>query len=275
MMFVTKTLFCRLAATRSGARAPALRCASRLNGALGIRQRLTLLVVLLGLPGCQQKMAHQPSYRPLQASDFFADGRASRPLEPGTIARRNSYQNDPQLDSGRIDDGGEAARFADLVGPRQALGVLAAAAVATNAPTRYFDTFPFQLSQDDLNRGRERFNIFCAVCHDRLGTGNGVVVQRGFPKPPSYLTDRSRGLQFQGVQVSLREAPVGYLFEVVTRGFGAMPAYAAQVPPRDRWLIVAYIRALQQRDTPVPLQDLPPEERQQIEKKLNGGEGKE
>jgi mono/diheme cytochrome c family protein len=92
---------------------------------------------------------------------------------------------------------------------------------------------PFPVTEEVLQRGRERFNIYCSPCHSRLGDGNGMIVQRGFQHPPSYHTDR------------LRKAPLGYFFEVMTQGFGAMPDYAEQVPPRDRWCIVAYIRALQ------------------------------
>ena len=95
------------------------------------------------------------------------------------------------------------------------------------------DYMPFAVTQDVLARGRERFNIYCAPCHSRTGDGNGVIVQRGFRAPPSYHTER------------LRKAPLGYFFDVMTNGFGAMPEYASQVPPRDRWDIVAYIRALQ------------------------------
>lgn len=95
------------------------------------------------------------------------------------------------------------------------------------------DYMPFPVTQDVLARGRERFNIYCSPCHSRLGDGNGMIVQRGFRAPPSYHTER------------LRKAPLGYFFDVMTHGFGAMPEYATQIPPRDRWCIVAYIRALQ------------------------------
>ena len=98
-------------------------------------------------------------------------------------------------------------------------------------------TFPFAITRADLDRGQERFNIYCAPCHGRTGEGNGMVVQRGFKAPPSYHIDR------------LRTAPVGYFFDVITNGFGAMPDYSAQVTPEDRWLIVAYIRALQLTET--------------------------
>ena len=95
------------------------------------------------------------------------------------------------------------------------------------------DYMPFAVTEGVLARGRERFNIYCSPCHSRLGDGNGMIVQRGYRTPPSYHTDR------------LRKAPLGYFFDVMTNGFGAMPDYASQIPPRDRWCIVAYIRALQ------------------------------
>jgi hypothetical protein len=95
------------------------------------------------------------------------------------------------------------------------------------------DYMPFPVTEDVLKRGQERFNIFCSPCHSRLGDGNGMIVQRGYRQPPSYHIER------------LRKAPLGYFFDVMTNGFGAMPDYASQIPPRDRWCIVAYIRALQ------------------------------
>jgi len=95
------------------------------------------------------------------------------------------------------------------------------------------DYMPFPVTEAVLARGRERFNIYCSPCHSRLGDGNGMIVQRGFRTPPSYHTER------------LRKAPLGYFFDVMTNGFGAMPEYASQIPPRDRWAIVTYIRALQ------------------------------
>jgi mono/diheme cytochrome c family protein len=95
------------------------------------------------------------------------------------------------------------------------------------------DYMPFPVTEDVLAHGRERFNIYCAPCHSRTGDGNGMIVQRGLRPPPSYHTER------------LRKAPLGYFFDVMTNGFGAMQDYASQIPPRDRWTIVAYIRALQ------------------------------
>jgi mono/diheme cytochrome c family protein len=114
------------------------------------------------------------------------------------------------------------------------------------------DLFPMPVTADLMARGRERFNVFCAPCHGRTGQGNGMVVQRGFRAPPSYHEER------------LRNAPVGYYFDVMTHGFGAMPDYAAQVPVADRWAIAAYIRALQlsQRAT---VDDVPPERRAELD----------
>ena len=108
--------------------------------------------------------------------------------------------------------------------------------------------FPMPVTAEVMARGQERFNVFCSPCHGRTGQGNGMVVQRGFRAPPSYHEDR------------LRNAPVGYFFDVMTHGFGAMQDYAAQVPVADRWAIAAYIRALQysQRAT---VDDVPVDQR--------------
>ena len=112
--------------------------------------------------------------------------------------------------------------------------------------------FPFPITPDVLDRGRSRYEIYCSPCHGYVGDGDGVVPQRGFDFPPSYHSDR------------LRQAPVGHFFDVVTNGFGSMPSYAAQVPVRDRWAIIAYIRALQLSQH-ATLDDLPPDARAQLE----------
>ncbi len=113
------------------------------------------------------------------------------------------------------------------------------------------DTFPFPVTRDVILRGQERFNVYCSPCHGRLGDGEGMIVRRGYRHPPSYHIDR------------LRKVPNGYIFDVITNGFGAMPDYAAQVAPRDRWAIVAYIRALQ-LSRHATLADVPPEDRRQL-----------
>jgi mono/diheme cytochrome c family protein len=171
------------------------------------------------LAGCQQQMADQPRYEPLQRSTFFGDERSARPLPPGTVAR--GHLNADQAFYTGMSGGTPVA------------------------------TFPLRVTPEVLARGRERFDIFCAPCHGRTGNGDGMVVRRGFRPPPSYHVDR------------LRQAPVGHFFDVMTKGFGAMPDYAAQVPPRDRWAIAAYIRALQLSQH-ATLADVPPAERKQL-----------
>jgi mono/diheme cytochrome c family protein len=169
--------------------------------------------------GCQQKMADQPRYDPLTRSAFFGDERSARPLVEGTVAR-GQLRTDEHLYSGK--DRGKLV-----------------------------DTFPFPVTRQVLERGQERFNIFCSPCHDRVGNGQGMVVRRGYRAPPSYHIDR------------LRQAPVGHFFQVMTSGFGAMPDYAQQISPEDRWAIVAYIRALQLSQH-AALSDVPGEQRQQL-----------
>ena len=165
-------------------------------------------------------MHDAPRYEPLEASTFFADGRASRTLVANTVAR-GTLREDEHLYAGKID------------------GQLA-------------DTFPMPVTAEVMARGRERFNVFCSPCHGRTGQGNGMVVQRGFRAPPSFHEER------------LRNAPVGYFFDVMTNGFGAMQDYASQVPVADRWAIAAYIRALQfsQRAT---VDDVPAERRAELD----------
>ncbi len=165
-------------------------------------------------------MADQPRYKPLARSEFFGDERSARPLVEGTVAR-GDLEADEQFYTGK-----------------------------TNG--KLVDTFPFPITEKALRRGQERFNIYCAPCHDRAGTGQGMIVKRGYRAPPSYHIDR------------LRSAPVGYFFEVITRGFGLMPDYAQQVPPADRWAIIAYIRALQLSQN-AKLADVPEGERQKLE----------
>ena len=113
------------------------------------------------------------------------------------------------------------------------------------------DAFPLAVTPELLARGRERFDIYCSVCHGKLGDGNGMVAQRGFRHPPTYHSER------------LRQAPVGHFYDVMTNGFGAMPDYSAQIPPRDRWAIIAYIRALQLSQN-APASELPAEMREKL-----------
>jgi hypothetical protein len=184
---------------RSNFRAATAAVAKRSRGrafALGCLGAAALL-----LCGCRLDMHIQPKYLPYEPTDFFGDGRSERQPVPGTVAR------------GQL-------RLDELMFTGRENGVVA-------------DKFPFPITKADLDRGRERYNVYCTPCHDYSGTGRGMIVQRGFPQPPSYHIQR------------LRDAPAGHFFEVMTNGFGAMYSYAARVEPADRWRIAAYIRVLQ------------------------------
>ena len=159
------------------------------------------LATMFVMAGCREDMQDQPRFKPLAMSDFYTDLRSARPPVEGTVARGQLHA-DSYFYTGRVG----------------------------SSPGDYM---PFPVTQAVLDRGRERFDIYCSPCHSRLGDGNGMVPQRGFRRPPSYHTER------------LRKAPLGYFFDVMTNGFGAMPDYRSQIPEHDRWCIVAYIRALQ------------------------------
>jgi mono/diheme cytochrome c family protein len=192
-----------------------------------IKQAGAMICALLILTGCAQQMADQPRVDPLDASDFFPDGQSARPLLPDTVAR-SSLHTDELLYTGKL--GGKIA-----------------------------DVFPFPVTDALLARGQARYDIFCSECHDRAGTGNGLVVQRGFSHPPSFHIDR------------LRAAPVGYLFDVITNGLRAMPAYSIQISAQDRWAIIAYVRALQLGQH-APLADVPTDQRAQLDQ-AGAGQG--
>jgi hypothetical protein len=167
----------------------------------GVFTAAALLALTLAT-ACRLDMQVQPRQNPLSHSDFFADQRSERPPVEGTIARGQLHE-DAYFYTGKI--GGNPG-----------------------------DAMPFPVTKEVLERGRERYNIYCAPCHSRVGDGNGFVPSRGFPrKPPSFHIER------------LQKAPIGYMYDVITEGFGIMPDYASQIPVRDRWDIVAYVKALQ------------------------------
>jgi cytochrome c553 len=169
---------------------------------LGSFAKHTAVIALACLAlACRQDMHDAPRYEPLEASGFFASGGSARTLVANTVPR-GFLREDELLYTGK-----ESGQFANV--------------------------FPMPVTPAVMARGQERYNVFCSPCHGRTGTGNGMIVQRGFRQPPSYHEQR------------LREAPAGYFFDVMTNGFGAMQDYASQVPVADRWAIAAYIRALQ------------------------------
>jgi mono/diheme cytochrome c family protein len=222
-----------------------------------------LLLLAALATGCQQKMADQPSLRPYQPNPFFSDASSARPLPDGVVAREWVRPSDSLLTGLRAGARGGPA-------PPGQKGTSVPPADAPTDPARFADAFPFDLTRADLDRGRERYTIYCAVCHDPVGNGKGKIPERGYVKPPNFHTDASRGFALYRQTVPLRTAPVGYLFAVVTRGYGAMPRYEAQIPPRDRWRIVAYVRALQISQH-AELDSLPAEQRRAVEAELGGG----
>jgi mono/diheme cytochrome c family protein len=184
-----------------------------------------VLLVLL-FSGCDRlDMYDQPRYEPLEASDFFADGLSARPPVEGTIAR-GALKEDEPFYTGKA--GGELVSQIPAAAYRATYE-----REAREFDQSYDEKKSADLRQALLTRGRERFDIYCSVCHGRAGDGDGMIVRRGFRRPPSYHTDR------------LRQAPAGHFYDVVTNGFGAMPSYASRIDVADRWAIVAYIRALQ------------------------------
>jgi len=179
-------------------------------------------------------MAVQPHCRPLDPSDFFADGRVSRPVVPGTVAR-GQMRTDTVLHTARDDKG---TKIRDEKGEE------------TELP--FVDYFPFEMDKAALERGKQRFEIYCSVCHGMTGHADGRIVKRGFTPPPNFIKDASRAYKLKDPpkEIPLTEIPVGYFFEVMTKGFGAMADYSAQVPVNDRWAIAAYIRTLQYSQVP-------------------------
>ena len=177
-------------------------------------------LTLLGAGGaCRQDMHDQAKYEPLEPSAFFDDRLSSRSLIEGTVARGH-LRDDEHLYTGKID--GEFAQ-----------------------------TFPYEITREDLLRGQERYNIFCSPCHGHTGNGQGMIVQRGLKQPTSFHDPR------------LVDSPSGYYFDVMSNGFGVMYAYASRIKPRDRWAVIAYIRALQYSRN-APLSDLSQADRQQL-----------
>jgi mono/diheme cytochrome c family protein len=213
--------------------------------------RLVAALALLPAAACTQQMANQPSYYPLKPSEFFPDGRSARPLVPGTIARGRLRDNDLFF----------TGRTAPL--PHAAAGA-AQGMIAVDVADwqKWSAEFPFEPTREDIQRGKQRFGIYCSMCHGATGHGYGKIPERGFTRPPSYHVEKtadgqvdkdrslSRGYRHRGIEMNLRDAPVGYYYDVITNGYGAMGHYREQVPPADRWKIIAYIRALQYAEAP-------------------------
>jgi mono/diheme cytochrome c family protein len=169
------------------------------------------MAAVFAMAGCRQDMQNQPKFIPLRSSEFFPDHRSARYPVEGTV---------PRLDNAALD--------AEQLNPASYyLTGKHGGTFGNDLPAELPLTAPL------MERGQQRYNIYCAPCHARIGDGNGMIVQRGFKHPPSLHQDR------------LRNAPIGYFYDIMTNGLGAMPDYTAQVKPADRWAIAVYIRALQ------------------------------
>jgi mono/diheme cytochrome c family protein len=180
------------------------------------RHAALVLGLAAAAAGCRQDMHDQPKYKPFRPSDFFGDDRSARPLVEDTVAR-----------------GQLRADATYFTGKQGAMPV---------------DVLPMSVTPALLRRGQQRYGIYCTPCHGQTGRGDGMVVQRGYRRPPSFHIDR------------LRNEKTGYFFDVITSGFGAMPDYAAQIAVPDRWAIVAYLRALQLSEN-ARLEDVPADRR--------------
>ena len=195
---------------------------------------LLAAAVFAVVPGCRQDMHNQPKFIPLRSSEFYSDRRSARYPMPGTISRTmDGVSPDCQSAPINVEENCLANRNVDRdqLDPNNYY-------LTGKHGTVYGNELPLDVKTPDdlkavLERGQQRFNIYCTPCHARVGDGNGMIVQRGYKHPPSFHGQR------------LRNAPLGYFYDVISNGFGGMPDYAAQVKPADRWAIAAYIRALQ------------------------------
>ena len=235
---------------------------------------LLLCLVAAGFSaGCRQDMQDQPRYEVYETSPFFADKRASRNL-PDNVVPRGYLRDDDHLYLGKITGGAATVGGNNSGGAQQQGGavqssttaaqnivgqrpdtnnaVAAPGSASTQSDPNNVDTFPFPVTEEVINRGQERYTIFCSMCHGLTGYGDGMVVRRGYKRPTSYHDERLRGER------------IGHFYDVITNGWGSMPNYAAQITPRDRWAIAAYIRTLQLSQG-ARLEDVPEAERRQIE----------
>lgn len=201
----------------------------RINGARTLKYGAIAAMVTLSGCGVRSDMQDQPRYKAYKESAFFADKRASRDMPEGTVARGQLREN-KAFYTGKIDNPDLNAVVPSTVGPT-------GNTLVSSFPNDIAE-FPVPVTKELVDRGQERYNIYCIVCHGPSGNGDGMIVRRGFSPPPTYHDDR------------LRNAPVGHFYDVIANGWGKMNSYAAEIQPADRWAIVAYIRALQAGQSP-------------------------
>ncbi|MGI8891649.1 MAG: c-type cytochrome [Chthoniobacterales bacterium] len=183
---------------------------------------MSLVAIVIIFGACRQDMYNQPKAKVYSETEFFADGSSARPL-PAHAVKFHEARESQAFFTGMKD------------------GVLVA-------------KMPVNVTPVLLQRGRQRYEIYCSVCHGAAGDGNGEIVRRGFPAPPTYHNER------------LRNAPIGHFYDVITNGYGVMYSYASRVEPGDRWAIAAYIRVLQLSQH-ASAGELPPGEHERLEKK--------
>jgi mono/diheme cytochrome c family protein len=201
----------------------------RIKAPAQLRLGLLALSAAALFSGCRQDMHNQPKFIPLRSSEFFADHRSARYPVGGTVPRlENADLDREQLDPNSYYLTGKHGQAFGNELPQQ-----------------------IKLDRNLMMRGEERFNIYCAPCHSRVGDGNGMIVQRGFKHPPTFH------------QTRLRNAPIGHFYDVISHGFGAMPDYSSQIHPADRWAIAVYIRALQLSQNATEA-DVPPQDKDKL-----------
>jgi hypothetical protein len=249
-----------------------------------IRTLATAAGLLVLVAGCQQKMAEQPYERPYEENALFPYNQSIRPLEKGTVHRNQPVDGDP-INTWLTPEGRKVKQEVPPTGaasfdPKSVVPLPG----APNSVDNFVKELPFEMTRDDLLRGQVLYNANCALCHGAAGYGNGKIPERGFLRPPSYHTDpagkemdwstlspetgqplystglpagHSRGFFRWGIKIPLKEVPVGYIYQVITLGFGGMGSHDVQLPnPADRWRVVAYLRTLQYSQA-VPEGELP------------------
>lgn len=232
--------------------------------------------------GCQQKMAEQPAPRPFERSAMFPHQQSARPLPKGVVHRNQRLDDDPLI-AWLTADGRKARDEVPLADGKNSVIPQAGAPIKKEF---FVAELPFAPSTADLHRGQTLYNSNCALCHGAAGWGNGKIAERGFLRPPSYHTDPegkegdwstweqpsntgqgvglpmgySRGFYRWGEKIALKDVPVGYIYQVISLGFGGMGSHDVQIPdPADRWRVTAYLRTLQISQAGLPKDQLPPE----------------
>jgi mono/diheme cytochrome c family protein len=225
---------------------------------LSLASRVVLLFCLFTfaffLSACRRDMQDQPKVIAYRQNPFYRDGVSAKPPVEGTVPRGYLRADREYYLGKKANIGQQSSPVSTQPAGSQASAAPGSSTSSTALYPDDVETFPFPITKDDLNRGQERYQIFCSVCHGATGNGDGMIARRGFnkPAPASYHQDR------------LRQAPVGHFFDVMTNGWGAMPSYATQIPVEDRWKIIAYIRALQ-------LSQMPPAQAAQAPSTKPGG----